>query len=141
MTLGGKEIKQTLFADDASFILDGSEKAFKELEKTIEYFSKISGLRLNKAKCTILKIGTLRSNNTQWCNNNKYKWSNDQASTLGIVFTNNKTELHTLNLIPKINSFQNCLNQWKKWNLTLIGKITSLKNICIPKTNISSYSS
>ncbi len=133
LNLGGKDIKQTLFADDASFTLDGTEKSFKELISTLDQFATVSGLKLNKAKCTALKIGSLRQNQSQWCNNNVYTWSNDQASTLGIIFTNNKTKLHTLNLMPKIKSFQQCLNRWRKWNLTLIGKITVLKTFAFPK--------
>ncbi len=133
LTLCENEIKQTLFADDASFTLDGSENAFKELIHTLDTFSKISGLKLNKSKCTALKIGELRHNPSQWCNSNRYTWSNDQASTLGIIFTNNKTKLHELNLVPQIKSFQNCLKNWQKWNLTLIGKITVLKTFALPK--------
>lgn len=133
LSLGGNEIKQTLFADDASFTLNGSERSFKELIKTLDTFSKISGLKLNKSKCTALKIGRLKYDPSPWCNNNMYKWSNDQASTLGIIFTNNKTKVHELNLIPKIKSFQNCLTNWKKWNLTLIGKITVIKTFALPK--------
>lgn len=133
LSLAGKEIKQTLFADDASFSVDGSEKSFKELIKTLEKFALISGLKLNKTKCTILKIGTLKDDKSQWCNTNLYTWSNDQASTLGITFTNDKTKLHSLNLIPKIKSFKHCLSNWKKWNLTLIGKITVLKTFAFPK--------
>ncbi len=129
---GGEEIKQTLFADDASFTLDGTEQSFKELVRTIEQFANVSGLKLNKGKCTILKLGTIRHNKNKWCNNNLYTCSNEQASTLGITFTNDKTKLQLLNLIPQIKSFQNCINSWKKWNLTLIGKIAVLKNICIP---------
>ncbi len=106
LTLGETEIKQTLFADDASFTLDGSENAFKELIHTLDTFSKISGLKLNKSKCTALKIGELRHNPSQWCNSNRYTWSNDQASTLGIIFTNNKTKLHELNLYHKLSHFK-----------------------------------
>ncbi len=133
LILGHTETKQTLFADDASFMLDGTQKSFTELVKTLDQFAEISGLRLNKGKCIALKIGSLKRDHSKWCNNNRYTWSSDQASTLGITFTNNKTKLHSLNLTPKIKSFQHCLNSWKKWNLTLIGKITVLKTFAFPK--------
>ena len=57
ITIGNIELKQTLFADDACFITDGEKKSFQTLIKTIESFSNISGLKLNKDKCTILKRG------------------------------------------------------------------------------------
>ncbi len=111
----------------------GPNSSFKALIKNLEEFATVSGLKLNKAKCNVLKIGALRNNNSRWCNDNKYIWSNDQASTLGITFTNDKSKMHILNLTPKIESFQHCLNNWKKWNLTLIGKITVLKTFAFPK--------
>lgn len=78
-------------------------------------------------------MGTLKNNPNQWCNNSQYTWTSDQASTLGITFTNTKSKLHELNLNKQIKSFQHCLNNWKKWNLTLIGKITVLKTFAFPK--------
>ncbi len=100
--LGGTEVKQTIFADDASFTLDGSEKSFTELIKTLDNFATTSGLKLNKSKCTALKMGTLKYSTRKWCNSNVFTWSSDQASTLGITFTNDKktitsTELNTKN--------------------------------------------
>jgi len=59
--LGNIEIKQALFADDACFITDGQRKSFQTLVTTIEHFSNISGLKLNKDKCTIFKLGSLRN--------------------------------------------------------------------------------
>ena len=57
----------------------------------------------------------------------------DKASTLGIVFTNDKNKYHKLNLQPKIKEFENCLNRWKTHKLSLIGKTTVIKNFALPK--------
>ncbi|MES9884046.1 MAG: reverse transcriptase domain-containing protein [Sedimenticola sp.] len=43
LSLGGNQIKQTLFADDASFLLNGSENEFTELIKTLEKLLKNIG--------------------------------------------------------------------------------------------------
>ena len=43
----GKENKTSLFADDASFILDGSTKSFENLIRILDKFTNISGLKLN----------------------------------------------------------------------------------------------
>ena len=40
-------LKILLFADDASSILDGSTKSFEALVDVLEYYSYISGLKLN----------------------------------------------------------------------------------------------
>ena len=45
--LSGVKFKQSLFADDISFILDGSVKSFETLVRFLEKFNYISGLKLN----------------------------------------------------------------------------------------------
>lgn len=127
------EIKQTLFADDASFFLDGTEISFQNLVTTFEKFSQISGLKLNISKCTVLRIGTLRYTNKKFCKSKKFVWTSNEASTLGICFSNDHRKIHELNLEPKINAFQHTLYKWKRWKLSLIGKITVLKSYAFPK--------
>ena len=56
-----KEFKSTLFADDATFALDGSLKSFNELINILETFKSISGLKLNNKKTSVLRIGSLRN--------------------------------------------------------------------------------
>ena len=130
------EIKNTLFADDATFITDGSEKSFKTLISVLENFSYISGLKLNTSKCTVLRAGLLKLSTIMFCQNKKFVWSSDQAKTLGIIFhNNNKNNLNIFksNLTPKIDAFCNCLKQWQHRKLSLIGKITVIKSYALPK--------
>ena len=47
ITVGKKQIKLTQFADDTTVILDGSQKS---LQATLNIFSSISGLDVNKDK-------------------------------------------------------------------------------------------
>ena len=51
-----QEFKKSLFADDASFILDGSFKSFQTLIDILDNFSYISGLKLNAKKCQVLRM-------------------------------------------------------------------------------------
>jgi len=60
-------MKRTLFVDDACFITDGEKKSFQTLVTTIEFFPNIAGLKLNKNKCTILKLGSLRNTEVNFC--------------------------------------------------------------------------
>lgn len=43
----GVDFRQSLFADDTSFILDGSVKSFETLVRILENLSYISELKLN----------------------------------------------------------------------------------------------
>ena len=69
----------------------------------------------------------------EYCKKDNFVWTSDSANTLGVVFTNNITRMHDLNLTPKIDAFCHCLQNWKKWNLSLIGKINVLKTFALPK--------
>ena len=57
--INGKELKSTMFADDATFAMDGSIKPFQKLLCILDDFRLISGLKLNVNKTTILRVGSL----------------------------------------------------------------------------------
>ena len=62
----GQEIKNVLFADDATFITDGTETSFTTLVDVLDNFSHISGLNLNSSKCSVLKAGRLKHSNINY---------------------------------------------------------------------------
>ena len=133
ITMYNREIKNTAFADDATFILDGSKKSFIKLIDKINEFSSVSGLKLNSNKSIMFRIGSLKDSNDTYGTKNKYIWTNETATTLGIVFANNRMKIHELNIEPKIKEFCNCLKRWKRHSLSLIGKITVIKTFALPK--------
>ena len=99
------ELKQSLFADDASFILDGSRISFETLIKIIDEFAAISGLTLNRHKCKILKIGALKNSPIEFCKHKQFIWNSNHASTLGIEFSNEPREIMSLNIPGKSSCF------------------------------------
>ena len=127
------EIKQTLFADDATFMTDGSEQSFEKLVNVVSNFECVSGLKLNTNKTNILRIGSLKCTNIKYSQNKPFKWTSESAQTLGMIFSNDKEQNLKLNLMPKIDNFNNCLKQWQHRKLTLLGKVTVLKTFAIPK--------
>ncbi|KAH3839898.1 hypothetical protein DPMN_113338 [Dreissena polymorpha] len=42
----------------------------------------------------------------------KFNWTSDEATTLGITFTNNEKDTVLKNILPKLQNFKNCLNSW-----------------------------
>ena len=52
------------YADDASFILDGSRKSSETLVAILENFCNISGLKLNTKQCQVLRIGANKNTDT-----------------------------------------------------------------------------
>ena len=47
INIGTDEIKKTLFADDATFLTDGTQKSFETLIDILDNYSLVSGLKLN----------------------------------------------------------------------------------------------
>ena len=88
--INGKEFKSTMFADDATFAMDGSLNFFQKLLHILDDFKLISGLKTNINKTIILRIGSLRFANIQPLENMKFLWTSESAKTLGIVFANDK---------------------------------------------------
>ena len=125
----GNEFRRSLFADDASVILDGSYKSFETLIYILDNFANISGLKLNAKKCQVLRIGALRKTEVVHLKHRKFQWNSSQAMALGMTFTTNKDFIFEVNLEPKINNFENCLKQWQHRRLTLMGKITVIKSL------------
>ncbi len=50
IVINHEEVKNTMFADDATFCMDGSKESLETLIYTIDNFANISGLRLNHSK-------------------------------------------------------------------------------------------
>ena len=57
ITLAGLELKNSCYADDAPFILDGTQKSFETLIDVLENFSFISGLNLNPKNAKYYVLG------------------------------------------------------------------------------------
>ena len=128
-----KELKNTLFADDAVMLLDGTEDSLRNVLHIIDEFYKISGLKLNASKSTILRIGNLKNTNLEFFREKQIKWTSTSAKTLGITFHTDSTKILELNFEPKLKEFHECLKKWKKRNLSVLGKITVIKSFALPK--------
>jgi len=79
--VNGTEIKQTLLADDATFCTDGSKQSFENLVNVLNNFGNISGLKLNQAKCTVLRSGTLKNCNVTFCKKKTFIWTSESVKT------------------------------------------------------------
>ena len=56
-----KEAKISLYGDDATLLLPGTEEALQNVLAIFQKFQIYSGLKLNISKCEVLKIGSLKN--------------------------------------------------------------------------------
>ena len=127
-------VKITLFADDCTNILDGSELSYNTTIYLFEEFGKLSGLNLNFHKCVPLKIGSLRNiHDLVYSKNKELIWNKDTAKALGIYFHSHIQQVLELNYKQRIENFRKDITIWKKHKLTTIGNITLFKSFILSK--------
>ena len=56
ITIGDKEKKISQYADDTTLILDGSKNSLFAALDTLEFYSRLSGLKINSSKTKIICI-------------------------------------------------------------------------------------
>ena len=80
------EHKISLFADDTSILLDGTEKSLTETLNTLEHFSYQSGLKINFDKTNIVWLGSRKFSSYSIKTKFKLKWETVSFKMLGINF-------------------------------------------------------
>ena len=129
ITLREKEVLLSLFADDTTLFLDGSEESFTEAIKMLDTFSKISGLKVNNDKTQIAWIGSSRKSNVRYMRDKNFIWDPGSFKVLGIHFSVNTNDIANINFEGKIEEVKREISRWNKRNMTPLGKITIIKNL------------
>ena len=124
--INGKEIKTTLFTDDMTCFLRGTNSYF-QLLTSLQNFARYSGLRVNDEKTEIFAIGP--HSLVQDVFTHKIHC---MIKILGVYFIyDTPTRLKT-NYESIFKSIQGTLNSWNGRGLALIGKIQIAKSFIIP---------
>ena len=125
------EIKISQYADDTIIYLSADNTNLRNTFKLLQTFSKISGLCINIEKSNIVRLGPQRR---ILCEDIKINWLDDYITYLGIHIPIRKNmDCYDLNFQKKLEESKKVLNVWRCRNLTLIGKISIVKTLIIPK--------
>ena len=79
LNITNNTIKQTLFADYATFFNNGNETSFNKLISTIEQFGKSPGLKINYSKTLIFQVGSPQNNHIKFSENSRFTWTSSSA--------------------------------------------------------------
>ena len=109
--INGKEIKLTQFADDTSFILDGTTSLLQATLNTLEIFGTLSGLRMNTEKTQMVWIGKRKHCKEKLNVTKSLVWGKDTFSLLRINFSVDLDLVVNLNYEPILDDINN-LNVW-----------------------------
>ena len=123
-----QEIKLCQLADDTTLFLSDSMSVKSALD-IFENFYKYSGLRLNKSKTIAFYV---QNENIIKKNDWGIKCTCSPFKTLGTWFSNDLTEMGSLNTGDKIKQINSIISSWLPRQLTLKGKITVIKSLILP---------
>lgn len=121
------------YADDTFLTLDGTEISLRESLKTFENFYYVSGLKMNKSKTSAVWIGSKRYSDRIICAEEQLNWTHSNFKLLGINFSLCMETMIDINFKQKIIDISKLLKSWQHRKLTLLGKITVIKSLALPK--------
>ena len=129
----GQAIKTKVgaYADDVTIIMPRSEKSIKEVVSTLDKFETLAGLRVNKDKTQMLRIGKGATSDKILCEDLGLKW----VTRLKVLGVNLSAAPHEMmeNLDEKIAEIESLLNNFTYRNITVYGRIRVVKAIALSK--------
>ena len=133
ITILQKEQKTSQYADDTTLFIKPTEKNIRNCMSTLREFERVSGLRVNKEKTKVIKIGAWGDNRTTLCEDLNLDWSQEFVS-LGITYNiDNFENISDINIELKIKEIQKLIFLWNARYLTPYGKIAVIKSLMISK--------
>ena len=91
ITIYKKEHKISLYTDDTTLITKANESSIRNCMLALKEFEKVSGLRINKEKTKVAKIGGWGDNGTNLCDDLLLDWT-QEFTALGISYNVNNME-------------------------------------------------
>ena len=120
------------YDDDTFLLLDGSEASLRKSLAIFGEFYLCSGLKLNFDKTFVLWLGAIKLSNIRLCLDLNLNWARS-FTLLGIDFNVDKDILVAENYNSKLHAIEKIIHCYKKRKLSLIGKVTVLKTLTVPK--------
>ena len=126
-----RTVKITQYADDTQLFLANDHQIPIALS-IIETFSNMAGPKLNLHKTEGIRLGTQARHNE---NIHGINLKSTPIKCLGIYIGIDSKQCNKLNWNGPIEQMELLLNTWKKRDLTIFGKITIIKTLCLSKIN------
>ena len=122
LKIGTTEQKLAMFADDLTCLVQ-DKTSIAELEKALENFQFLSGLKINYSKSTIYSVDQSETTNTSIAS---FK-ATQNLYLLGIEIGNDQQLKESRNITQRVDKVKAIFKRWKQRNLSLIGKIMIIK--------------
>lgn len=130
--LGEKEYKLGQYADDLFLLQDGSKNSLEYTFSIFNRFESASSLKVNVDKTHAVWLGSRIGSNDTVSNRIRLKYVKDFV-LLGIRFNVKLKSMVEDNYNVAIGKMENVLILYKSVPLSIIGKVTVIKSLMIPK--------
>ena len=97
--------------------------------ETLQYFTNISGLKVNIDKTHVIRLGKDRNDHRTMCPRYKLKWTTEFT----VQFSTNLYKIQESNYNVKLKYAKMLLEQWLKRSLSTLGKIAVIKSMALSK--------
>jgi hypothetical protein len=124
-----KVLKLKQYADDSTLILDNIQDLENALT-CVQYFSNVTGPKLNTAKCDGILLGPFKNQYIERCG---ISFTNNAVRCIGIYIGHDLNECYKNNCTDKITFFEQTLERWNRRHLTMFGKILIMKSLALSK--------
>ena len=132
---GNEEVKASMFADDTTLTLDGTQRSLQAALNTLEIFGSFSGLKMNMTKTKLIWIGRKKYSKDKLPVTANLEWGETKFTLLGIKYDVDLNNMLSLNYENAKVNILKTISTWKKRYLTPFGKITIIKTLLLSKLN------
>uniref|UniRef100_A0A803TRG2 Reverse transcriptase domain-containing protein n=1 Tax=Anolis carolinensis TaxID=28377 RepID=A0A803TRG2_ANOCA len=132
MRIDKQEYKVRAFADDIICIIENPKHNIQIWLDKIEEFGKLAGLKINKNKTKILTKNMTNSSKDELREESGLD-TPLKIKYLGIWISAKNNQLLELNYITKWKEIRRDLDAWKNLNLSLLGRVATIKMTILPK--------
>lgn len=128
--------KCAMFADDILLFITSPITSLPNINKLLESFGHISGLRVNMTKSQALNISLHSTVVDQLKPSFQIKWSSNSLRYLGINLTPEIEHLYQTNFPPMYRKLETDLLTWTQHNISFLGKIHAIKMTLLPRLHL-----
>ena len=122
-----------MMADDTTLSLIDIKSVENAIKKFIN-FETYSGLKLNLGKTILIPIGKCNGIDIKLPSYlGKITVKHGPFKALGIWFSENESEIESLNIDDRLKKMETMINIWTSRHLSLKGKITIIRTLILPQ--------
>lgn len=128
-----EEHKMFLYADDILLLIRDPSTSVPEVLSTIEHFSRLSGYLINWQKSEAMPVSKncFQTHLSQF----QFRWTPVGMKYLGIKLSPELNNIISINIEPLLHNLKNNIDKWKLLNITLWGKVNTIKMLVAPQFN------